>query len=70
MKQALAQAIEAKGYTELTAVQQAVTAPDVLGKDLLVSAQTGSGKTLGFGLAIAHGLWRSPGPEPIARYGG
>ncbi|QMU56771.1 MAG: DEAD/DEAH box helicase [Boseongicola sp.] len=56
MKQALAQALEAKGYTSLTAVQEAVTAPEVLGKDLLVSAQTGSGKTLGFGLAIAHGL--------------
>ena len=71
MKQALAQAIEAKGYTELTAVQQAVTAPDVLGKDLLVSAQTGSGKTLGFGLAIAHGLFGdaetfAPAAAPLA----
>jgi ATP-dependent RNA helicase DeaD len=71
VKQALAQAIEAKGYTELTAVQQAVTAPDVLGKDLLVSAQTGSGKTLGFGLAIAHGLFGdaetfAPAAAPLA----
>ena len=57
MKQVLAQALEAKGYASLTAVQEAVTAPEVLGKDLLVSAQTGSGKTLGFGLAIAHGLF-------------
>ncbi|MEM7520104.1 MAG: DEAD/DEAH box helicase [Pseudomonadota bacterium] len=56
MKKVLAQALEAKGYTTLTAVQEAVTAADLLGKDLLVSAQTGSGKTLGFGLAIAHGL--------------
>ncbi|MEP0565610.1 MAG: DEAD/DEAH box helicase, partial [Paracoccaceae bacterium] len=32
-------------------------APEVIGKDLLVSAQTGSGKTLGFGLAIAPGLF-------------
>ncbi|MDA8585239.1 DEAD/DEAH box helicase [Rhodobacteraceae bacterium] len=57
MKQALAKAIEAKGYTTLTAVQEAVTDPDVTGKDLLVSAQTGSGKTLGFGLAIAPALF-------------
>lgn len=56
MKLALTQALEARGYTSLTAVQEAVTAPEVLGKDLLVSAQTGSGKTIGFGLAIAHGL--------------
>ena len=56
MKQVLAQALEAKGYASLTAVQEAVTAPEMLGKDLLVSAQTGSGKTLGFGLAISHGM--------------
>nr|WP_203564949.1 DEAD/DEAH box helicase [Aliiroseovarius sp. PrR006] len=37
----------------MTPVQQAVTNPDLEGRDLLVSAQTGSGKTIGFGLAIA-----------------
>jgi ATP-dependent RNA helicase DeaD len=36
----------------LTPVQEAVTAPELEGQDLLVSAQTGSGKTVGFGLAI------------------
>lgn len=56
MKKTLADALEARGYTTLTAVQNAVTDPDVEGKDLLVSAQTGSGKTLGFGLAIAPEL--------------
>ena len=56
MKQALAKALEEKGYTSLTAVQEAVISDDAMGKDLLVSAQTGSGKTLGFGLAIAPGL--------------
>lgn len=56
MKKTLADALEARGYTSLTAVQQAVTDPETEGKDLLVSAQTGSGKTLGFGLAIAPGL--------------
>lgn len=57
MKQALTEALKAKGYETLTDVQTAVTAPEVIGKDLLVSAQTGSGKTLGFGLAIAPGLF-------------
>lgn len=71
MKQALAEALEAKGYETLTAVQEAVTAPEALGKDLLVSAQTGSGKTLGFGLAIAPGLFGddeqfAPASAPLA----
>ena len=49
----LAQALESKGYEALTAVQLAVIAEGVEGRDLLVSAQTGSGKTVAFGLAIA-----------------
>lgn len=49
-------ALDARGYTTLTPVQEAVLAPDYAGRDLLVSAQTGSGKTLGFGLAIAPAL--------------
>lgn len=56
MKTAIAAALEKRGYTTLTPVQQAVTDPDLTGADLLVSAQTGSGKTLGFGLAIAPTL--------------
>ncbi len=43
------------GYTVLTPVQEEVlAAPD--GADLLVSAQTGSGKTVAFGLAMAPTL--------------
>lgn len=49
----LAAALSAKGYDALTAVQTAMLAEDVAGRDLLVSAQTGSGKTVAFGLAIA-----------------
>jgi ATP-dependent RNA helicase DeaD len=52
----LAAALEKQGYETLTAVQEAVTDPDLVEKDLLVSAQTGSGKTVGFGLAIAPTL--------------
>lgn len=37
----------------MTPVQEAVSDPALAGVDLLVSAQTGSGKTVGFGLAIA-----------------
>lgn len=53
MIQTLADALAKRGYDTLTPVQQAVTDPALDGRDLLVSAQTGSGKTVGFGLAIA-----------------
>ena len=53
MKNALSQALQTRGYDTLTPVQLAVTQPELEGVDMLVSAQTGSGKTVGFGLAIA-----------------
>lgn len=56
MKQALQDALDDRGYETLTPVQQAVISDEYAGKDLLVSAQTGSGKTIGFGLAIAPTL--------------
>ncbi len=49
-------ALTKRGYTTLTSVQQAVLAPELQGCDLLVSAQTGSGKTVAFGLALAPTL--------------
>lgn len=52
----LAEALAERGFDTLTDVQLAVTAPELAGADLLVSAQTGSGKTVGFGLAIAPTL--------------
>ena len=53
---ALAEALANRGYESLTQVQSAVIAPDLNGQDLLVSAQTGSGKTVAFGLAMAAEL--------------
>ncbi|MGE5183701.1 MAG: DEAD/DEAH box helicase, partial [Acidobacteriota bacterium] len=49
-------AIANRQYTEPTPVQAAVLADNARGKDLLVSAQTGSGKTVAFGLALADTL--------------
>jgi ATP-dependent RNA helicase DeaD len=49
-------ALTARGYTELTPVQIAVTDDALIGADMLVSAQTGSGKTVGFGLALGPTL--------------
>ena len=52
----LNEALAERGYHTLTSVQQAVIAPELENKDLVVSAETGSGKTVGFGLAIAPKL--------------
>ncbi|MFN7180571.1 DEAD/DEAH box helicase [Hyphomonas sp.] len=68
---ALAGALSARGYTNLTQVQSAVINPEFDGRDLLVSAQTGSGKTVAFGLAMAGELLAGedtlgPAAEPLA----
>lgn len=69
---ALAGALAAQGYEIPTPVQAAVLAPEHAAADLLVSAQTGSGKTVAFGLAIAPTLldgadrFAERGAEPLA----
>ena len=52
----LARALAERNFDRLTQVQTAVLADDAAGRDLLVSAQTGSGKTVAYGLAIANNL--------------
>src|SRR5688572_13587584 len=52
----LAEALSARGYAAPTPVQAAVLEADAEGRDLIVSAQTGSGKTVAFGLAMAPQL--------------
>ena len=49
-------ALTERGYSEPTDVQAAVLEPEAHGRDLVVSAQTGSGKTVAFGLAFARQL--------------
>jgi len=53
---AIAQALTKRGYASLTPVQKAVLDTELNGADALVSAQTGSGKTVAFGLALAPTL--------------
>src|SRR5215217_6217723 len=53
---ALAEALAARGYDTLTSVQSAVIEEAAEGRDLIVSAKTGSGKTVAFGLAMAEQL--------------
>ncbi|MGY3452196.1 DEAD/DEAH box helicase [Bradyrhizobium sp. USDA 4353] len=52
----LARALAERNYVNPTPVQLAVLDADAEGRDLLVSAQTGSGKTVAYGLAMAANL--------------
>ncbi len=52
----LARALAERNFDRLTQVQTAVLAEEAVGRDLLVSAQTGSGKTVAYGLALANDL--------------
>ncbi len=52
----LAEALADRGYDQPTAVQGAVLEDEATGRDLIVSAQTGSGKTVAFGVAMASDL--------------
>lgn len=54
-------AIDEIGWQEPTAVQLATYEPMVQGKDLIVQARTGTGKTAAFGLPLVDRLLR---PEP------
>ncbi len=66
----LARALAERNYDTPTPVQSAVISREVQGSDILVSAQTGSGKTVAFGLAIASCIIRDDrtidAREPVA----
>lgn len=52
----LARALAERNYDSPTPVQLAVLGEEAVDRDLLVSAQTGSGKTVAYGLAMARDL--------------
>src|SRR5262249_25463416 len=62
----LREALTARGITQLTRVQTAVLADETAGRDLRISSQTGSGKTVAFGFAIARALEGRSQPTPAA----
>ena len=63
---ALGAAVAARGYAAPTPVQAAVLEAEAHGRDLIVSAQTGSGKTVAFGLAMAAELLGGEDRMPYA----
>jgi ATP-dependent RNA helicase RhlE len=54
------QALEVCGYTQMTPVQEQAIVPARRGKDLLVNAQTGTGKTAAFALPILQQMLDKP----------
>ena len=56
----LLRAIEEKGYSEATPVQQKAIPLVLEGRDILAGAQTGTGKTAGFTLPLLQHLQKSP----------
>jgi len=62
-------ALQSRGYAEPTPVQAAVLDPATSDRDLIVSAQTGSGKTVAFGLAIAPAILEGDRAAPLAAPG-
>jgi ATP-dependent RNA helicase DeaD len=63
---ALARAFADKGYTSLTTVQEAVLDPAHKGRDLRISSQTGSGKTVALGLVIRDAILEKGPTAPRA----
>jgi ATP-dependent RNA helicase DeaD len=62
----LGETLAERGYDKPTAVQAAVLEKPALGRDLIVSAQTGSGKTVAFGLAFAPDMLNEAESMPPA----
>jgi ATP-dependent RNA helicase DeaD len=56
----LASALRRRGFTAPTAVQRAVLEAECEGRDLRISSQTGSGKTVALGIALARPLLAAP----------
>ncbi|MCQ2028175.1 DEAD/DEAH box helicase [Stutzerimonas zhaodongensis] len=69
LSEALAGAVEAAGYTQPTPVQQRAIPAVLQGRDLMVAAQTGTGKTGGFALPVLEILFPGGHPDRENRHG-
>ena len=60
LSEPLLKAISKKGYTTPSPIQEKAIPPVIQGRDVLASAQTGTGKTAGFTLPLLHYLSENP----------
>lgn len=67
LSKALLKAIAEKGYSEPTPIQKMAIPPVMEGRDVLASAQTGTGKTAGFILPILDRLLSQPAQRGARR---
>ncbi len=67
LNERLQKALDAQGITSPTPVQSATIAPALEGKDLMISAVTGSGKTYAFLLPMLQGFLANPAPRSATR---
>jgi len=69
LSEALVRAVEAAGYAQPTPVQQRAIPAVLQGRDLMVAAQTGTGKTGGFALPVLELLFPGGRPDQEHRHG-
>ncbi len=69
LSEALAGAVEAAGYARPTPVQERAIPAVLQGRDLMVAAQTGTGKTGGFALPVLERLFPAGHPDREHRHG-
>jgi len=63
LKDALLRAVREKGYTTPSPIQEKAIPHILAGKDVLASAQTGTGKTAGFTLPVIQYLSETKHPK-------
>jgi ATP-dependent RNA helicase DeaD len=61
------EALDRRGFADLTDVQRAVLAPGLADRDLQISSQTGTGKTVALGMVLAPRLFESVAGGDAAR---
>ncbi len=69
LSEALVRAVESVGYTQPSPVQLRAIPAVLQGRDLMVAAQTGTGKTGGFALPILERLFPNGHPDREHRHG-
>lgn len=65
LKPFLAKALEKTGFTELTPIQREAIPAALQGEDLIGQAQTGTGKTIAFGIPIAESVSQAHGVQAL-----